>query len=54
VGVVRREGAVWRIMLLGVPTQPTEVFATRRDAANQLLTLARPVPNTFYGPVNKS
>ena len=42
VGVVRKEGAVWRILLFGIPhdQQPREAFATRRDAGAHLLERA--------------
>jgi hypothetical protein len=34
VGVVRKDGNVWRILQFGIPAdqQPSEVFATRREA----------------------
>jgi hypothetical protein len=42
VGVVRKDGNVWRAMRFGVPAsqQPSEVFATRRDAGARLMELA--------------
>ena len=42
VGVVRKDGHVWRIMQFGIPAdqQPTEVFATRREAGARLMELA--------------
>jgi len=42
VGVVRKDGKVWRILQFGIPTyqQPSEVFATRREAGARLMELA--------------
>ena len=42
VGVVRKDGNIWRILRFGVPAdqQPSEVFATRRDAGARLMELA--------------
>ena len=42
VGVVRKDGNVWRILQFGIPSdqQPTEVFATRREAGARLMELA--------------
>jgi hypothetical protein len=42
VGVVRKDGNVWRILQFGIPMdqQSTEVFATRRDAGSRLMELA--------------
>ena len=42
VGVVRKDGNVWRILRFGVPAdqQPSEVFATRREAGARLMELA--------------
>ena len=42
VGVVRKDGNVWRILQFGIPVdqQPSEVFATRRDAGGRLMELA--------------
>ena len=44
VGVVRRDGNVWRILQFGIPAdqQSSEVFATRRDAGARLFELASP------------
>jgi hypothetical protein len=41
IGVVRKDH-VWRILQFGIPAdqQPTEVFATRRDAGARLMELA--------------
>ncbi|MBI1377801.1 MAG: hypothetical protein GC157_10015 [Frankiales bacterium] len=39
-GVVRREGKVWRVFLLRDGPQPRDVFATRRDAGVWLLSQA--------------
>ncbi len=42
VGVVRKDGNVWRILQFGSPAdrQPSEVFATRREAGARLMELA--------------
>jgi hypothetical protein len=42
VGVVRKEGSVWRILRFGIPhdQQPQEAFATRREAGARLLERA--------------
>lgn len=42
VGVVRKDGNVWRILRFGIPDdqQCREVFATRREAGARLLELA--------------
>ena len=42
VGVVRKDGHVWKILRFGIPTdqQPSEVFATRREAGARLMELA--------------
>jgi hypothetical protein len=42
VGVVRKDGHVWRILQFGIPAdhQPREVFATRREAGARLMELA--------------
>jgi hypothetical protein len=42
VGVVRKDGSVWRILRFGISAeqQPTEVFATRREAGARLMALA--------------
>ena len=42
VGVVRKDGNVWRILRFGIPAdqQPSEVFATRREAGARLMELA--------------
>ena len=42
VGVVRKDGNVWRILRFGVPAdqQPSDVFATRREAGARLMELA--------------
>jgi hypothetical protein len=42
VGVVRKDGNVWWILQFGIPAdqQPTEVFATRREAGARLMELA--------------
>ena len=42
VGVVRKDANVWRILRFGIPAdqQPTEVFATRREAGARLMALA--------------
>jgi hypothetical protein len=39
-GVVRREGAVWKVFLFDSATQPKDVFATRREAGAWLLSRA--------------
>ena len=36
-GVVRREGAVWKVFVFDAETQPKDVFATRREAGAWLL-----------------
>jgi hypothetical protein len=43
VGVVRKEGNVWRILQFGLPDsrQSQELFATRRETGARLLELAR-------------
>jgi hypothetical protein len=43
VGVVRKDRNVWRILQFGIPEdqQPSDVFATRKDAGTRLLDLAR-------------
>ena len=42
VGVVRKDGNVWRILQFGIPMdrQSGEVFATRREAGDRLMELA--------------
>ena len=42
VGVVRKDGNVWRILQFGIAAdlQPSEVFATRREAGARLMELA--------------
>ena len=42
VGVVRKDGKVWRILQFEIPAdqQPSEVFATRREAGARLMELA--------------
>ena len=42
VGVVRKDGNVWRILQFGIPAdqQSGEVFATRREAGARLMELA--------------
>jgi hypothetical protein len=42
VGAVRKDGNVWRILRFGIPAdrQPSEVFATRREAGARLMELA--------------
>ena len=44
VGVVRKDGNVWRILRFEIPAdqQPSEVFATRREAGARLTELASP------------
>ncbi len=39
VGVVRKDGSVWRILRFEIPAdeQPSEVFATRREAGARLM-----------------
>jgi hypothetical protein len=41
VGVVRKDGNVWRILQFGIAAdqQPSEVFATRREAGARLMEL---------------
>lgn len=41
-GVVRKDGNVWRIYLWNVPPgkQPREAFATRREAGQRVMELA--------------
>jgi hypothetical protein len=41
-GVVRKDGNVWRILQFGIPMdqQSNEVFATRREAGARLMELA--------------
>ena len=42
VGVVRKDGNVWRILRFGIPAdqQPSEAFATRRAAGARLMEIA--------------
>jgi hypothetical protein len=42
VGVLRKDGNIWRTLQFGVPMhqQPNEVFATRREAGARLMELA--------------
>ena len=42
VGVVRKDGNVWRILRFEIPAddQPSELFATRREAGARLMELA--------------
>lgn len=42
IGIVRRDGAVWKVMQFGVADdqQPREVFATREEAGSRLLERA--------------
>jgi hypothetical protein len=42
VGVVRKDGNVWRILRFGIPAdqQPSELFVTRREAGARLMELA--------------
>jgi hypothetical protein len=44
VGVVRKDGNVWRILQFGIPAdqQPSEVFATRREGGGRPLDNASP------------
>lgn len=43
-GVVRKDGNVWRILQFGIPTdqQSSELFETRREAGARLVELASP------------
>lgn len=43
IGVVRKDGNVWRVLRLGVPAdqQPREAFATRAEAGARLMELER-------------
>lgn len=42
VGVVRKTGKVWKLLLFDTPSdqQPSDVFATRREAGAHLIQLA--------------